>query len=192
MRAGLSTVLGVTLLAASVSTHAQTTGGQGTNQATPMQQAPAGTASGVSVSRLSDREFIAAAAIANRYEIEAAELAVAQGGDPKLKDFARMMLSDHKKALADLETAAKQAGVSMPTASTLDQTHATKLSSLEARKDQAEFDKAYRGDQIQAHQQTVALLETYQRTGANEPLRAWAATTLPVVNKHLDMLNSMN
>lgn len=169
----------------------QSTGGQGINQATPMQQAPAGSPAGVSAAPLPEREFVAAAVFANRFEIQSAELALARAGDTKLKEFARMMLTDHTMALEKLEEAAKEAGVVMPTEPALDQTYATKFAALERRTDPAEFDQAYRTDQAQAHQQTLTLLETYQRIGAKEPLRIWAANTATVVRKHLGVLDTM-
>lgn len=180
-----------TLLIATAPARSQTMGGQGSNQATPMQQAPAGTPAGVNAAPLSDQDFVAAAAVANRFEIQSAELALARAGDAKLKEFARMMLTDHKAALQELEAAAKEAGVAMPTEPALDQSHATKIAALESRKDSTNFDQAYRTDQMHAHQQAVTLLEMYQRTGTKNSLRVWATKTLPVVKKHLEMLNTM-
>lgn len=179
------------LLFATPPVYAQPTGGQGTNQATPMQQAPAGSPAGVSAAPLPEREFVAAAAIANRFEIQSAELALARAGDAKLKEFARTMLTDHKAALEKLGAAANEAGVAMPTEPALDQTYETKIAALERRTNPAEFDQAYRTDQAQAHQQTLTLLETYQRIGAKEPLRIWAANTAAVVRRHLEMLDTM-
>lgn len=182
---------GLLLATVSAPAQSQTTGGQGTNQSTPMQQAPAGAPAGVISTPLPEREFVAAAAMANRFEIQSAELALARAGDANLKEFARMMLTDHKAALEKLEAAAVEAGVAMPTEPALDQTHATKIAALERRTNPAEFDQAYRTDQAQAHQQTLTLLETYQRIGAKEPLRIWAASTAAVVRKHLEMLDTM-
>lgn len=180
-----------TLLIATAPARSQTMGGQGSNQATPMQQAPAGTPAGVNAAPLSDQDFVAAAAVANRFEIQSAELALARAGDARLKEFARMMLTDHKAALRELEAAAKEAGVAMPTEPALDQSHATKIAALESRKDPTNFDQAYRTDQMHAHQQAVTLLEMYQRTGTKNSLRVWATKTLPVVKKHLEMLATM-
>lgn len=180
-----------TLLIATAPARSQTMGGQGSNQATPMQQAPAGTPAGVNAEPLSDQDFVAAVAVSNRFEIQAAELALARAGDAKLKAFARMMLTDHKAALQELEAAAKEAGVAVPTEPALDQSHATKIAALESRKDPTNFDQAYRTGQMHAHQQAVALLEMYQRTGTKNSLRVWATKTLPVVKKHLEILNTV-
>lgn len=168
---------------------AQTTGGQGTNQGTPQQQAPAGTAPGMNAAVPSDKEFVTAAAIANRFEIMEAQLALSLATDAKLKEFARMMVTDHTTALKELEAAAKAAGQPVPGTVSLDDSHQAKLNALKARKG-ADFDQAYRSDQKQAHQDAVALLEAYQRGGAKEPLRAWAAKALPVVRKHLATLTA--
>ena len=191
VKTGMFTGTVAAVLAISLPTQAQTIGGQGANQATPMQEKPSGTPAGVNAAPVPERKFVAAAATANRYEIQTAELALTRAGDAKLKEFARMMLTDHKRALEQLAAAAKEADVAMPTGSALDQPHASKLASLESRKNPGEFDQAYRTDQVQAHQQALTLLETYQRIGAKEPLRVWAAKTLPAVRKHLEMLNAM-
>jgi putative membrane protein len=191
MKIHTSVALAAILLAVPTLAPAQTAGSTGTNQATPMQQAPAGTPAGVNAAPLSDKDFVTAAATANRFEIQEAELALAQADDAKLKEFARMMVADHSTALKDLEAAARDAGIALPAEPALDQAHATKLAALKARRG-ADFDKAYRTDQVQARQEAVTLLETYKRSGAKEPLRAWAGKTLPVVKKHLEAITSMN
>jgi putative membrane protein len=84
---------------------AQSTGSQtGTanpmaNPATPMQQQPSGTNPGSAATQMSDQQFALAAAIANKFEVVEGGLALAQASDPKLKDFARMMVKDHTVAL---------------------------------------------------------------------------------------------
>ena len=99
--------------------------GQTTNQGAVMQDRPAGTAPGARSTPLGDAEFVRRAAIANRFEIEEAQLALAQGGDPRLKEFARTMVMDHGVALKDLETAARMAGVTVPDRK-LDEAHQAK------------------------------------------------------------------
>jgi putative membrane protein len=84
---------GFCLLATAAS--GQTTGGQGTtNQGAVMQDTPAGTAPGARSTPLGDAEFVRRAVIANRFEIEEAQLALAQGGDARLKEFARTMVME--------------------------------------------------------------------------------------------------
>src|SRR6266545_6576336 len=78
---------------------------QTTNQGAVMHETPAA---------LGDADFVRRAAIAHRFEIEEAQLALAHGSDPRLKEFARTMVMDHGAAVKDLETAARMAGVTLP------------------------------------------------------------------------------
>lgn len=169
----------------------QTTGGQGTtNQGAVMQDTPAGTAPGARSTPLGDAEFVRRAVSANRFEIEEAQLALAQGSDARLKEFARTMVMDHGMALKDLEAAARMAGVTLPDRK-FDETHQAKINAI-SRKKGADFDQQYRADQRQAHDDAIALLVAYQQSGKSEQLRAWAIKTLPVVRKHREAIGALN
>ena len=156
---------------------------QTTNQGAVMEQAPAGTV-------LGDAEFVRRAAIANRFEIEEAQLALAHGSDPRLKEFARTMVMDHGVALKDLETASRMAGVTLPDRK-FDEPHQAKVNAI-SRKKGADFDQQYRADQRQAHDDAIALLVAYQQSGKSEQLRAWAIKALPVVRKHRETIGALN
>jgi putative membrane protein len=118
------------------------------------------------------------------------ELAASQATDPKLKEFALMMVKDHTAAMADLQAAAKAANISLPAEIAPDQSHQAKINAMRNRKG-ADFDQAYRTDQVQAHQQSMALLDTYATSGGNPALKGWAAKELPVVRKHFEHLQSL-
>jgi putative membrane protein len=154
---------------------------QTTNQGAVMEQAPAGTV-------LGDAEFVRRAVIANRFEIEEGQLALAQGSDPRLKEFARTMVMDHGVALKDLETASRMAGVTLPDRK-FDEPHQAKVNAI-SRKKGADFDQQYRADQRQAHDDAIALLVAYQQSGKSEQLRAWAIKALPVVRTHRETIGA--
>ena len=156
---------------------------QTTNQGAVMERAPAGTA-------LDDAEFVRRAAIANRFEIEEARLALAQGSDPRLKEFARTMVMDHGMALKDLEAASRMAGVTLPDRK-FDEAHQAKINAI-SRKKGADFDQQYRADQRQAHDDAITLLVAYQRSGKSEQLRAWVIKALPVVRQHRETIGALN
>jgi putative membrane protein len=187
-------VLAPCLLAVAV--HGQSTGGQsGTgnpmaNPATPMQQQPSGTNPGMAATQMSPQQFALTVGSANKFEVIEGELALAQASDPKLKDFARMMVKDHTVALQELQAAAKAANIVLPSDIALDAVHQTKINAIRNRKG-ADFDQAYRTDQVQAHQQTIAILDTYATAGGNSALKAWAAKALPMVRKHFDHLQAL-
>jgi putative membrane protein len=154
---------------------------QTTNQGAVMQEAPAA---------LGDAEFVRRAAIAHRFEIEEAQLALAHGSDPRLKEFARTMVMDHGAAVKDLETAARMAGVTLPDRK-FDEAHQARINAV-SRKKGADFDQQYRADQRQAHDEAIALLVAYQQSGKSEQLRAWAIKMLPVVRKHREAIGALN
>jgi putative membrane protein len=139
---------------------------------------------------LGDAEFGRRAAMANRFEIEEAQLALSQGSDPRLKEFARTMVMDHGVALKDLETAARMAGVTVPDRK-LDEAHQARVNAL-SRKKGADLDQQYRADQRQVHDEAIALLVAYQQSGRSEQLRAWAIKMLPVVRQHRRAIGALN
>lgn len=166
------------------------TGHPTTDPATPMQQQPSGTAPGSAATQMSDQQFVQTAASANRFEVLEGELAIARAGDSQLKEFAGMMVKDHTTALEELKAAAKAAGISLPADFALEQGHQAKINAMRNRKG-ADFDQAYRTDQVQAHQQSIALLDSYVTSGRNSTLKQWAAGTLPSVRRHFEHLQSL-
>jgi putative membrane protein len=139
---------------------------------------------------LGDAEFVQRVAMANRFEIEEAQLALAQGSDPRLKEFARTMVMDHGGALKDLETVARMAGVTLPDRK-FDEAHQARINALAHRKG-ADFDQQYRADQRQVHDEAIALLVAYQQNGRSEQLRAWTIKMLPVLRKHREAIGALN
>ena len=176
--------------------HGQSTGGQSgtgnpaSNQATPMQQQPSGTNPGTAATQMSPQQFALTVGSANKFEVIQGELALQQASDAKLKEFASMMVKDHTVALQDLQAAAKATTIALPADIPLDAMHQAKINAIRNRKG-AEFDQAYRTDQVQAHQQTIAILDTYATVGSNPELKAWAAKALPTIRKHFEHLQAL-
>lgn len=175
---------------------AQPAGGQtggtspATNPATPMQQQPSGTGPGSAVATMTPRDFALTAAIANKFEVIESQLALRQTSDLKVKEFAQLMIKEHAAALEELQAMAHGAGVELPAEIAPDAAHQAKINAIKNRKD-ADFDRAYRADQLQAHAEAVALLDTYAQSGSNAQLKAWAAKTLATVRKHRDQLQAL-
>jgi putative membrane protein len=139
---------------------------------------------------LGDAEFVRRAVIANQFEIEEARLALAQASDHRLKELARTMVMDHGAALKDLETAARMAGVTVPDRKP-DEAHQARIGAL-SRKKGAGFDRQYRADQRQAHDEAIALLIAYQQGGRSEQLGAWAIKMLALLRKHREAVGAPN
>ena len=135
------------------------------------------------------QQFALTVGSANKFEVMEGELALAQASDPKLKEFAPMMLKDHTVALQELQAAAKASNIVLPPDIALGAMHHAKIHATKNRKG-PDFDQAYRADQVQAHQQAVAILDTYAAAGGNSALKAWAAKALPLMRKHFEHLQA--
>ena len=129
------------------------------------------------------------ASVGNTFEVDESKLALKQGASPKVKAFARKMIKDHGLAEKKLQAAAKGSGAAVEMS--LDDPHQAMVTALQG-KTGADFDKAYVADQVQAHQETAALLTSYKDSGDDAKLKTWAAKTLPTVNMHLKMVQAMS
>jgi putative membrane protein len=63
-----------------------------------------------------------------------------------------------------------------------------KLNSLSG----ADFKKQYFDDQVSAHKDAVSLFKRYGSGGDNQKLRDWASKTLPALQHHLELAESLD
>jgi putative membrane protein len=169
-------------------------------------QSPAATAGGVL--RDSPQEWVERAARANMAEIELGKLAEQRAENPQVKQFARMMVDEHTKALNELKEIASRDKIQMPAA--LDDDAQDTAKDL-GEKRGMDFDKAYMERMIDDHQKTLDLvqdkaddLKDTQPTGTsgtagnerasteaerdriNRNLSQWATKTAPHMAEHLE------
>lgn len=133
--------------------------------------------------------FVTNAAIGGMYEVEAGRIAAERSTNPRVKALGQMMVTDHTAAGNELKPIAAANNLMVPTA--LDQRHQGLIDNLRGATDQ-DFDRVYLQQQEAAHNETAALLETYNQTGDNAALKAWAAKTLPVVQAHQRMVDGLD
>ena len=132
---------------------------------------------------VSTPDYVSSATLGDKYEIEAAKIAVARSKNPQIVAFAQMMETDHTASSAKLGPVAMTAGVTPPT--TLDTTHQAKLDELNAAAD-ADFDKLYVDQQVMAHDAALTLHRTYAASGADIGLKAVAAELVPKIEAHAE------
>ena len=84
-------------------------------------------------------DFVTRASNANLFAVEESRLALDRSSDSQVKTFARQMVEDHKRAKAELQTAAEGSGAAVPTA--LDEEHQARLTTLQG-KSGADFARA--------------------------------------------------
>jgi putative membrane protein len=135
-----------------------------------------------------DKSFYDKLAEGGLAEVSDATLAQQSATDPKLKDFAAMMIKDHSAANDKLAALAGTKGITLPTSPSVAEmaTH-TKLKVLSGDT----FDKSYIKGQISAHRSTIRLLRKEIATGQDQDAKDFAKAVLPTVQGHLKAINAI-
>lgn len=129
------------------------------------------------------QEFADSVAQSDGYELAAAQCALAQSRHPQVRAFAQRMIADHERMARELADAAKASGLKPP------QPHvggdqARFLGSLQSLRGEA-FDREYGRQQMLAHASALVVLRGYAGKGTDANLRRVAASSVPVVEQHL-------
>ncbi|MBY2926485.1 DUF4142 domain-containing protein [Rhizobium leguminosarum] len=135
-------------------------------------------------------DFVQEAATNDMFEIESSKLAVDRG-DAATKTFAQQMVTDHEKTSSELKAliSAGKVKAQLPSAMTsAQQDMLDKLKGLQGD----DFIKQYHSDQESAHEDAVDLFKRYGEGGDNAELKAWAASTRPALEHHLQMAEDLN
>lgn len=136
----------------------------------------------------SPTQYVKKAGAGDLYEKTSSQLVLRTTRDPKVRSFATMMISDHAKSTADVKMAATRAGLK-PMPPMLDAAKTRMIANLRAASGTAR-DRLYWQQQATAHQEALALHQGYAADGTSTPLKAAAAKIAPVVQHHIDMLQS--
>jgi putative membrane protein len=131
----------------------------------------------------SPQDFAAAIAQGDHYEIMAGRLAEVQSQDPRVIGFAQKMIRDHTRMSDDIRRA-EVASRMPPPAPAMSSDQAMLLSGLQSLRG-ADFDKAYARQQILAHAQAFAVMQSFASDGADSNLQKAAASALPTVQEHM-------
>lgn len=175
------TTIAVSLALAAMPVVAQTTSADGP---------AADSAAGVGVT--TDAAFVKLATSSNILEIRSSELARDRAGSDAVKEFATRMIADHTAASAKLAEAAGQPAPDMSAdlSGQMEPRHAEQLATLEAATGEG-FDQAYIDLQRQAHEEAVALFQSYATNGQEGAVKDFAEATVPTLQDHLTMVQDM-
>ena len=135
-------------------------------------------------------DFIKEAANSDMLQIAAATFAQ-EKGNAEEKKFAEQMMTDHSKTSSDLKSLVSSGAVMADIPTALDSSSQKKLDKLRDTRRQA-FASEYDPMQVSVHKEAVSLFERYSKSGDNPKLKDWAGKTLPTLQHHLDMAESMN
>jgi putative membrane protein len=136
-------------------------------------------------------EFVQQVAMSDMFEIQSSQLAEQKVSDAQTKAFARDMVADHTKTSQQLKGMMQNGTVKQTPPKSLDAAHQQKLDQLKKLSGQ-DFARQYHAQQVAAHQDAVELFQRYAKGGDNAALKDWAAKTLPALQHHLDMAQSLD
>jgi len=129
-----------------------------------------------------DAHFMMEAAGGGMAEVQMGQLAASKASSADVKAFGQMMVDDHSKANEELKGLAGQKNVTLPANLPADAKAA--MAHLEKLSGDA-FDKAYMQHMVMDHKKDVAAFEHEAKMGKDADAKAWAAKTLPTLQKHL-------
>lgn len=133
--------------------------------------------------------FAEATAMSDMYEVTAGNIALERAESEAVREFAQMMVADHTQSSRDLEQALGGSVEDFSMPASLDTEHQAQVDILQSLQGDA-FDREYLTQQMAAHRKTLAMLKAYGGNGDVAELRQFAQSTTPVVQKHLDWLES--
>ena len=128
-------------------------------------------------------EFAGSVAQSDGYELAAAQTALAQSRNPHVRAFAQRMVADHEPMARELRDAAQASGLEPPTPH-LGGDQARFLASLQSLRGN-EFDREYGRQQMLAHTSALTMMRGYAEKGSDANLRRLAASSSPIIERHL-------
>lgn len=130
-----------------------------------------------------DQDFAVNTAIAGMTEIQAGQMAEQKGMEKDVKDYGRMMVTDHTMAADKLKAIATQKNLTLPATLTPDmQKNLDDLNSKTGK----DFDKAYMDMMVSDHKKVISAFEDESKNGSDADIRNFADSTLHTLHKHLD------
>jgi putative membrane protein len=139
--------------------------------------------------KVDDRKFVKDAAMGGMTEVELGKLASQKASRDDVKQFGQRMVDDHTKANDQLKQIASKQSIPIPEA--LDSKYQSRIDKL-SKLSGADFDKAYLKDQLKDHQTDVKEFSAEAQSGADPNVKAFASSTLPILQEHLEMVKNLN
>ena len=131
------------------------------------------------------RGAYAAVAGANEaFQLRAAEIAVEKARSAEVRAYARTMLAEHRAAMARYEATARAAGLEDHLPPGMSSDHWEMLRRLDERSG-SRFDRTYVGQQIETHEDAVALHRNFAANGTAPRLLDFARAAAPTASRHL-------
>lgn len=127
-----------------------------------------------------DAQFLAAAAVYENYQIQAAELAAAHGQSQAVKSYAASAAANHRAALQALTQAAQASGMPAPSAD-LNADYRAYIDRLRAD-DPTPFDVRYISQQTLTTMSMAGRYDAFTSIAPDSALKQWATTRSQAVH----------
>jgi putative membrane protein len=130
-------------------------------------------------------DFVQKAAMSDRYEVQAGQIAAQRGQSDAVKQFGQHMVEAHTQTTKELKGIVQAENIKVDLPAGLDDTHKQLIDDLNSVSVN-DFDKTYADQQVKAHKQAVDLFGSYAKSGDNAAVKQFASKTLPVIKQHLN------
>lgn len=134
--------------------------------------------------------FIHNANEAGNTEIAAAKVAEQKSQNPRVTNYAKMMITDHAEVGADLKKLAVSKYVTLSAGDSLSQEHSAKVKEISALSGPA-FDKAYMQMMIMDHQKVIQMFQD-ATNNTNSGLTSFAQKNISKLQMHLDSAKAIS
>jgi len=136
-----------------------------------------------------DKSFVLAVAEGSHQEVALSLLAATNAGSQDVKDFAQMMIRDHGVLNTRLADLASRKGVDIVAAVAKGEKKG--VASL-AKKQGADFDKAYLKDMVEGHDGTLQAFKKEIDKGKDADVQGFASMNLATIQGHDDRAHSLS
>ncbi len=133
---------------------------------------------------MSDQQFVDFAAQTDMVEANLGQLAQDVAAKPDVKDYGKMLVTDHTNDFNQLYTLAQQANLTRPNAIDAEN-NKTMIDPFQKLKGAA-FDRRYLREMVAGHTKAIAIYKKEAADAQNPALKSYAEQALPVLQKHLD------
>ena len=130
-----------------------------------------------------DRKLMVKLGQGDASEFELANKVLPHASSARVRDFANLMITDHRRAFEDLERIARSNGVTLTRA--MDDEHKAFEATLARRRAGAAYDRTYMDEMVKDHEKDTRDVEKAIRLIHDPALAGWARNELQIIQKHL-------
>ena len=135
-----------------------------------------------------DRKFIQAATLGGLMEVELGKVALRKSANDRVREMAQNIIDDHTRANERLQALVRAKGVDTP--AQLDSKHQKQVDRLQ-KLSADRFDREYTALMVSDHKEDIKEFNRAAAHAGDADLKQFAAGTLPTLEQHLRMAESV-